>query len=59
MILRTAQCDPTTEAEENIKLAALTQSRSGDISSLVTTVRTFVFVTVWLASVLLHICKGN
>ncbi len=69
MILRTAQCEPRGEVEENIKQAIIhtallwaghsTQSRSGGISSPVTTVRTSVFVTVWLASVSPHVCKDN
>lgn len=41
---------PKGETEENIKLAATTvnriQGRSGDNASLITTVRTFVFVSL-------------
>ena len=63
MSLKTAQCEPGGEAEENIKQRSLvvyrTRSRSGDISSPVTTLSSSIFVTVWLVSVALHLCRDN
>lgn len=60
MTLKTAQCEP---GGENIKQRSLvvygTHSRRGDNSSPVTTLKSSIFVTVWLVSVAPHLCRYN